>query len=60
MTTIKLFDVYAGANIEEGKKSMAYSLTFQNPTDNLTDEEVVKYMEKITKALMEQVGAEVR
>lgn len=60
LTTIKLFDVYAGANIEEGKKSMAYSLTFQNPTDNLTDEEVVKYMEKITKALMEQVGAEVR
>ncbi|MCB4947928.1 hypothetical protein LGW57_09980, partial [Streptococcus mutans] len=24
----------------QGKKSMAYSLTFQNPNDNLTDEEV--------------------
>lgn len=60
LTGIKLFDVYAGSNIVAGFKSMAYSLTFQNPTDNLTDEEVAKYMEKITKALTEQVGAEVR
>lgn len=46
LTAIKLFDVYAGNNIAEGYKSMAYSLTFQNPNDNLTDEEVAKYMEK--------------
>ena len=39
---------------------MAYSLTFQNPNDNLTDEKVAKYMEKITKALTEKIGAEVR
>lgn len=44
LTSIKLFDVYAGHNIVHGKKSMAYSLTFQNPDDNLTDEEVAKYM----------------
>lgn len=60
LTAIKLFDVYAGANIESGKKSMAYSLTFQNPEASLTDEEVAKFMEKITKALVEQVSAEVR
>lgn len=60
LTSVKLFDVYAGSNIEAGKKSMAYSLTFQNPADSLTDEEVAGYMEKITKALTEQVGAEVR
>ena len=42
LTAIKLFDVYAGNNIAEGYKSMAYSLTFQNPNDNLTDEEVAK------------------
>lgn len=60
LTKIKLFDVYEGVTIQAGKKSMAYSLTFQNPNDNLTDEEVAKYMEKITKALTEQVGAEVR
>ena len=60
LTAIKLFDVYAGHNIESGKKSMAYSLTFQNPNDNLTDEEVAKYMEKITKSLAEKLGAEIR
>ena len=60
LTSIKLFDVYAGANIEAGKKSMAYSLTFQNPEASLTDEEVAKFMEKISKALAEQVTAEVR
>lgn len=60
LTDIKLFDVYAGSNIASGFKSMAYSLTFQNPSDNLTDEEVTKYMEKITKSLTETVNAEVR
>lgn len=60
LTAIKLFDVYAGNNISEGYKSMAYSLTFQNPNDNLTDEEVAKYMEKITKSLVEKVNAEIR
>ena len=39
---------------------MAYSLTFQNPEASLTDEEVAKFMEKISKALAEQVTAEVR
>ena len=39
---------------------MAYNLTFQNPPeDSLTDEEVAKYMEKISKALVE-LGAEIR
>lgn len=60
LTEVKLFDVYQGERIEAGKKSMAYSLTFQNPSDNLTDEEVAKYMEKITKSLVETVAAEVR
>ncbi|MGT2749668.1 phenylalanine--tRNA ligase subunit beta [Streptococcus orisasini] len=60
LTKVKLFDVYAGHHIEAGKKSMAYSLTFQNPNDNLTDEEVAKYMDKITKSLTELLGAEVR
>ncbi|MDY4034447.1 MAG: hypothetical protein SOY51_03790, partial [Streptococcus dysgalactiae] len=60
LIAIKLFDVFTGEKLGLGKKSMAYSLTFQNSSDNLTDEEVAKYMEKMTKALTEQVGAEVR
>ena len=42
-----------------GMKSMAYSLTFQNPEDSLTDEEVARYMEKIQASLEEKVNAEV-
>ena len=60
LVAVKLFDVYAGEKLGAGMKSMAYSLTFQNPNDNLTDEEVAKYMEKITKAFTEKVEAEVR
>lgn len=60
LVAVKLFDVYAGEKLGTGMKSMAYSLTFQNPNDNLTDEEVATYMEKITKALTEKVEAEVR
>lgn len=59
LTKVSLFDVYTGAGIEPGKKSMAYNLTFQNPADSLTDEEVAKYMEKISRSLEER-GAEIR
>lgn len=60
LTDIKLFDIFSGEKLGLGLKSMAYSLTFQNPEDSLTDEEVARYMEKIQKSLTEQIGAEVR
>ena len=60
LTDIKLFDVFSGEKLGLGMKSMAYSLTFQNPADSLTDEEVARYMEKIQASLEEKVNAEVR
>ena len=60
LTDIKLFDVFSGEKLGVGMKSMAYSLTFQNPEDSLTDEEVARYMEKIQASLEEKVNAEVR
>ena len=57
---IKLFDVFSGEKLGLGMKSMAYTLTFQNPEDTLEDEEVARYMEKIQKSLEETIGAEVR
>ncbi|WP_423105229.1 hypothetical protein, partial [Avibacterium avium] len=60
LESIKLFDVYAGDHIESGKKSMAYSLMFQNPQESLRDEDVTKYMDKITNALVEEAGAQIR
>lgn len=59
LTKVSLFDVYTGSHIEEGRKSMAYNLTFQDPSDSLTDEAVAKYMEKISTSLT-RLGAEIR
>ncbi|WEV60432.1 phenylalanine--tRNA ligase subunit beta [Streptococcaceae bacterium ESL0729] len=56
---VSIFDVYTGENVSEDKKSMAYSLIFQNPEQTLTDEDITSYMKKITKKL-EEAGFEVR
>src|SRR5699024_6860325 len=45
------FDVYTGKGIEEGKKSLAYSLTFGTNDRTLTDEEINKVLEKIIERL---------
>ena len=57
---VTLFDVYQGTNIKEGYKSLAYSLTFVNTEATLTDEEINKAMEKVTKNLTEKLAAELR
>jgi phenylalanyl-tRNA synthetase beta chain len=46
--------------VPEGKKSVAYSITFRAYDRTLTDEEVSKAMEKITKALSDELGAQLR
>lgn len=60
LTKLQVFDVYQGANIETGKKSMAYTLTFVNPEATLTDEEINRIMDKVTKKLEEKLEAVIR
>lgn len=60
LTTVKLFDLYEGANVEEGKKSIAFSLTYQDPERTLTDEEVVKAHDKVLAALTTEANALLR
>ncbi|WP_430606177.1 phenylalanine-tRNA ligase beta subunit [Enterococcus sp. AZ170] len=60
LQTVHLFDVYQGDNIAEGKKSMAYSLTFVNPEATLVDEEINQSMEKVEKALVEAFNVIIR
>lgn len=55
-----LFDVYKGSQIPEGKKSIAYSLSFRAADRTLNDEEVNASMDKILKGLKEEVGADLR
>ncbi|MGN1328042.1 MAG: phenylalanine--tRNA ligase subunit beta, partial [Clostridia bacterium] len=47
----EVFDVYQGKGIEEGKKSLAYSLTFGANDRTLTDEEINTILEKIINNL---------
>lgn len=57
---IKLFDVYKGKQVPEGKKSVAYSITFRASDRTLTDEDVGKAMGEIVKALAAKLGAQLR
>ncbi|ATP41384.1 phenylalanine--tRNA ligase subunit beta [Solibacillus sp. R5-41] len=56
---VKVFDVYEGEKMTEGKKSVAFSLKYFDPERTLTDDEVVAAHNKVLKALAE-AGAEVR
>lgn len=57
---IKLFDVYKGKQIPEGKKSIAYSITYRKEDKTLTDVEVNKVHDKILRSLEYGLGAEFR
>jgi phenylalanyl-tRNA synthetase beta chain len=54
---IKLFDIYDGEQIPEGKKSIAYSLTLRSPDKTLTEHEAGQVMERVLKELSKQTGA---
>lgn len=55
-----LFDFYRGKPVPPGKKSLAYSLTFQADDRTLTDEEVARLREKVIKELERKLGAKLR
>jgi len=57
---VEFFDLYTGANLPEGKKSVAFSLIFRDTERSLTDEEVNPQIEKVIAAIGEKLGAELR
>ncbi len=59
LESYSLFDIYEGSQIKEGFKSMAYTLTFRDPSKTLSDEEIGKSMKKILNGL-ESLGIELR
>lgn len=60
LEAVKLFDVYKGKGIPEGKKSVAYSLSMRAPDRTLTDEECDKAMKQALAALEKDFGAVLR
>ena len=60
LTEIRLFDVYAGTGVPEGKKSLAYTMTFQAPERTLAEADIEAVQRSIVDALVAQVGAVLR
>jgi phenylalanyl-tRNA synthetase beta chain len=56
---VKLFDVYEGKNLPEGKKSYAVSMKLQDDEKTLNDKQIDAVMGKIVKAV-EKLGAQLR
>ncbi len=60
LESVKLFDVYRGKQVEEGKKSVAFNLIYRDKDKTLTDEDVAKVHNKVLEALEHKLNAVLR
>lgn len=60
LRTARVFDVYRGEQVGEGRKSVAIRLVFQSPERTLSDEDAAAIRERIVAALAKRYGAELR
>jgi phenylalanyl-tRNA synthetase beta chain len=60
LASVEVFDVYRGAQVGEGRLSLALHLEFRASDRTLTDEDVAAAREKIAAALRSAVGGELR
>ncbi len=60
VTEVTLFDLYAGEQIPQGKKSFAIRIVYQSPDHTLTDEEVDEIQQKMLNRLNQELGATLR
>ncbi len=58
--SVKLFDIYRGAQLGEGKKSVSFSVSFRSPDHTLTVEETDKAAKKILGAIEHKLGITIR
>jgi phenylalanyl-tRNA synthetase beta chain len=60
LVEVRLFDVYVGDPVPEGKRSLAFRLSYRDPERTLTDDLVNKHHQKVVTALEQELGAELR
>ncbi|MBN2167972.1 MAG: phenylalanine--tRNA ligase subunit beta [Actinobacteria bacterium] len=60
LVSARLFDVYQGSQIPEGKKSLAFALEFGSAEGTLTDEQAHRELERIVREMENGLGAELR
>lgn len=56
----KVFDLYRGGQIPQGKKSLAFSIRMSRPDRTLVDEEVNEVFQRVVERVKTEFGAEVR
>ena len=57
---VEVFDVFQGESLPDGKKSLAFRLTFQDRNKTLTDKKVNAIITKLIKGIEDRFGGEVR
>ena len=60
LRNVELFDHFRGEQVGEGKKSLAYRLTYQSDERTLTDDEVARLRERILTKVEEKLSARLR
>jgi phenylalanyl-tRNA synthetase beta chain len=60
LRAVRIFDLYRGEQVGEGKKSLALRLEFQSPERTLTDEDVAAIRTRIERQLAQEVGGTLR
>jgi phenylalanyl-tRNA synthetase beta chain len=60
LVNVRLFDLYRGEQVGMGKKSLAYSLTYQAADRTLTDDEAAVIRKRVVKELEQGLGATLR
>lgn len=60
LTKIDIFDVYTGENVGSDEKSIAFTMTFEDPTKTLEASEVDKVISQILNRLDREIGAKLR
>ncbi len=58
--SVRLFDVYEGEQVPEGKKSLAYTIVYHSSTQTLTDKAVNVLHARVIERLHQELGAELR
>jgi phenylalanyl-tRNA synthetase beta chain len=60
VTSVRLFDLYRGSQVPNGKKSLAFALELRDPSRTLKDEDAVRVRDRIMETLGRQMGASLR
>jgi len=60
VVSVRLFDVYKGQQVGEGKKSLAFALELRAEDGTMTDDEALKVRDRILPALQERTGGTIR